>query len=132
VGIEPRNTFAGDNFRSVDLSFSRAFLVRETKKLEVIAEAFNLFNTTNIRFFNTAYGAADFWPHFRGIVLVIVLCFLPRGTANDVAQRENARSAVHSAGSLLNFINFGFRFIEINGNSEQEVGVANGKVASFP
>jgi hypothetical protein len=49
-----------------------------------------------------------------------------------VAQRENARSAVHSAGSLLNFINFGFRFIEINGHSEQEVGVANGKVASFP
>jgi hypothetical protein len=66
VGIEPTNTFAGDNFRSVDLRFSRAFPVRETKKLEVIAEAFNLLNTTNIRFFNTAYGAADFWPHFHG------------------------------------------------------------------
>jgi Carboxypeptidase regulatory-like domain/TonB dependent receptor len=62
VGIEPRNTFVGDNFRSVDLRLSRAFPIRETKKLEFIAEAFNLFNTTNIRFFNTTYGAADFCP----------------------------------------------------------------------
>jgi hypothetical protein len=62
VGIEPRNTFIGDNFRSVDLRFSRAFAVREKMRLEFIAEAFNLFNTTNIRFFNTNYGAADFCP----------------------------------------------------------------------
>jgi hypothetical protein len=62
VGIEPRNTFVGDNFRSVDLRFSRAFAVRERMRLEFIAEAFNLFNTTNIRFFNTNYGAADFCP----------------------------------------------------------------------
>ena len=62
VGIEPRNTYIGDNFRSVDLRFSRSFPIRESKKLEFIAEAFNLFNTTNIRFFNTTYGAADFCP----------------------------------------------------------------------
>jgi hypothetical protein len=31
-------------------------------KLEFIAEAFNVFNTLNVRFFNTTYGAADFCP----------------------------------------------------------------------
>jgi hypothetical protein len=62
VGIEPRNTFIGDNFRSVDLRIARSFAFREKKSLELIAEAFNLFNTTNIRFFNTVYGASDFCP----------------------------------------------------------------------
>ena len=60
VGIEPRNTFIGDNFRSVDFRAGRTFPFKERRSLEVLAEAFNLFNTTNIRFFNTVYGAADF------------------------------------------------------------------------
>jgi hypothetical protein len=62
VGIEPRNTFVGDNFRSVDFRIARIIPFKERKSLEVIAEAFNLFNTTNIRFFNTVYGASDFCP----------------------------------------------------------------------
>jgi hypothetical protein len=62
VGIEPRNTFVGDNFRSVDVRISRQFPFREKRSLEVIAEAFNFFNTLNIRYFNTVYGAADFCP----------------------------------------------------------------------
>ncbi len=62
VGIEPRNTFAGDNFRTVDFRIGRTIPFREKKSFEVIAEAFNLFNTTNIRFFNTVYGASDFCP----------------------------------------------------------------------
>jgi hypothetical protein len=41
---------------------SRSFNITERVKLEAMAEAFNLFNTLNIRFFNTAYGAADFCP----------------------------------------------------------------------
>ncbi len=60
VGIEPRNTFKGDNLRSVDFRVSRTFPIREKRNLELIAEAFNLFNTTNVRFFNTVYGAGDF------------------------------------------------------------------------
>ena len=60
VGIEPRNTFVGDDFRTVDLRLGRTIDIGETKNLQFIAEAFNLFNTTNIRFFNTTYGAADF------------------------------------------------------------------------
>jgi len=60
VGIEPRNTFQGDGYQSVDLRLSRTFKFTEKVHLEAIAEGFNLFNTLNIRFFNTAYGAADF------------------------------------------------------------------------
>jgi len=60
VGIEPRNTFKGDGYQSVDMRISRTFKFTEQIRLEAIAEAFNLLNTLNIRFFNTAYGAADF------------------------------------------------------------------------
>jgi len=66
VGIEPRNTFVGDNFRSVDVRVSRRFVFREQRSLELIAEAFNLSNTLNIRYFNTVYGAADFCPSDPG------------------------------------------------------------------
>ena len=62
VGIEPRNTFVGDNFRSVDFRLGRTIPFKEGRNLELLAEAFNLFNTTNIRFFNTVYGASDFCP----------------------------------------------------------------------
>lgn len=62
VGIEPRNTFEGDGLQSVDLRISRAFNLGERGRLQVIAEAFNVFNTLNIRFFNTVYGAPDFIP----------------------------------------------------------------------
>jgi len=62
VGIDPRNTFIGDNLRSVDLRIARKFWFREKRSLELIAEAFNLSNTLNIRYFNTVYGAADFCP----------------------------------------------------------------------
>ena len=62
VGIEPRNTFTGDNFRTVDFRLGRTIPLGEKKNLELIAEAFNLFNTSNIRFFNTVYGASDFCP----------------------------------------------------------------------
>jgi hypothetical protein len=62
VGIESRNTFVGDNFRSVDFRLGRTIPFKEGRSLQLLAEAFNLFNTTNIRFFNTVYGAADFCP----------------------------------------------------------------------
>jgi hypothetical protein len=60
VGIEPRNTFKGDSYQTIDLRLSRTFKATERMRLETIAEAFNLFNTVNVRFFNTVYGAADF------------------------------------------------------------------------
>lgn len=62
VGIEPRNTFVGDNLRTVDFRVSRTFALHEKRSVELIAETFNMFNTLNVRFFNTVYGAADFCP----------------------------------------------------------------------
>jgi hypothetical protein len=62
VGIEPRNTFKGDSYQTIDLRLSRSFKPVERLHIETIAEAFNLFNTVNVRFFNTVYGAADFCP----------------------------------------------------------------------
>jgi hypothetical protein len=62
VGIEPRNTFKGDSYQTFDLRLSRAFKATERLHVQALAEAFNLFNTVNVRFFNTVYGAADFCP----------------------------------------------------------------------
>jgi hypothetical protein len=62
VGLEPRNTFRGDWFKTVDLRLSRTFAVTEKWKGEFIAEAFNVLNRVNVKFFNTVYGAADFCP----------------------------------------------------------------------
>lgn len=62
VGLEPRNTFKGDSYQSVDLRVSREFPVTERFHIQGIAEAFNLLNTVNVRFYNTVYGASDFCP----------------------------------------------------------------------
>lgn len=60
VGIEPRNTFKGDGLYTVDIRVARSFNLSEQVKVQILGEVFNLFNTLNIRFFNTVYGAADF------------------------------------------------------------------------
>ena len=62
VGIEGRNTFRGDTYQTIDMRISRSFAVKERTRLEALAEAFNLFNTLNIHYYNTAYGASDFCP----------------------------------------------------------------------
>ena len=47
---------------SVARAASRTFTITEKTHLEAMAEAYNLLNTLNIHFYNTAYGAADFCP----------------------------------------------------------------------
>jgi hypothetical protein len=51
--IEPRNTFVGDSLKTLDLRLARSFPLENSLKLEFIDEAFNVFNTLNVRFFNT-------------------------------------------------------------------------------
>jgi hypothetical protein len=60
VGIEGRNTFRGRNLYTVDLRGSRIFHFREHDSVQLIAEAFNLANHVNIKYFNTVYSSADF------------------------------------------------------------------------
>ncbi|MFQ5723111.1 MAG: TonB-dependent receptor domain-containing protein [Terriglobia bacterium] len=55
--VEGRNTFKGDSFRSVDVRVARSFDFNENVRLQLMGEVFNLFNTLNIRFFNTVCGA---------------------------------------------------------------------------
>ena len=62
VGLEGRNTFRGDTYQAVDMRVSRTFNITEKAHMEAIAEAFNLLNTLNVHYYNTAYGAADFCP----------------------------------------------------------------------
>ena len=60
VGSEPRNTFKGDSLQTVDIRLERAIPIGDKLRLQFVAEGFNLFNTVNVRYFNTSYGAADF------------------------------------------------------------------------
>jgi hypothetical protein len=81
VGIERRNTFKGDSYQSVDMRVSRTFDITERFHLQGSAEAFNLLNTVNIRFFNTAYGAADFCP-IGGVAVCGFGPFFTEGSPN--------------------------------------------------
>ncbi len=60
VGGEPRNTFKGDSLQTVDVRLERSFPIHDRFKLQLMAEAYNVLNTVNVRYFNTSYGAADF------------------------------------------------------------------------
>jgi Carboxypeptidase regulatory-like domain/TonB dependent receptor len=62
VGGEPRNTFKGDSLQTVDIRLERDIKIHERMQLQLMAEAFNLMNTVNVRYSNTSYGAADFCP----------------------------------------------------------------------
>lgn len=74
VGLDGRNTFQGDSYQSIDLRVSRTFKITENKQLEAIAEGFNLFNTSNVHYYNTAYGASDFCPFVDPTQLVADGC----------------------------------------------------------
>ncbi len=60
VGLDSRNTFEGDTMKTVDIRVSRSFKAGERAAVEVLGEAFNVFNTLNVRFNNTVYGDSVF------------------------------------------------------------------------
>jgi carboxypeptidase family protein/TonB-dependent receptor-like protein len=55
-----RNTHEGDTVRRVDLRISRGFRLGGTRTMQVIAEAFNIFNTVNFTNFNMTWGAGAY------------------------------------------------------------------------
>jgi hypothetical protein len=59
VGTLGRSTLKGDNFVNFDIRVSRGFRLSERMRVEVIGEAFNLFNTLNVTEVNTVYGAPE-------------------------------------------------------------------------
>jgi hypothetical protein len=59
-GRTGRSTFKGDGYANFDLRLSRTFRLSEKAHAEVIAEAFNLFNTLNVTEVNSVYGAPEF------------------------------------------------------------------------
>ena len=62
VGVEPRDTYKGDSYQSIDLRIARTLKLNERFSLEGLAESFNTLNTVNVRFYNSVYSAADFCP----------------------------------------------------------------------
>jgi hypothetical protein len=60
VGASTRNSFLGDKLVSVDLRLSRFFRIKERVRLQLIAEAFNLFNRPNVDEVFSVYFAPDF------------------------------------------------------------------------
>ena len=55
-----RNTYEGDTVRRVDLRISRGFRLGSERTVQIIAEAFNLFNTVNFTNFNTVWGTGAY------------------------------------------------------------------------
>jgi hypothetical protein len=60
VGYSPRNTYEGDNLRSVDLRLSRYFHLTERLRLDLSMDAFNLFNRNNVDEVTSVYGTYNF------------------------------------------------------------------------
>ena len=60
VGTSSRNTYRGQNLETVDMRLSRTFHIHENFQVQLLAEAFNLFNRANVDEVFTVYGAPDF------------------------------------------------------------------------
>jgi hypothetical protein len=58
VGDLGRNTYYGDHLYSWDLRISRYFQIRERERLDLMVDAFNLFNRPNVDEVTSVYGAA--------------------------------------------------------------------------
>jgi len=58
IGDLGRNTYYGDHLYSWDLRISRYFQIRERLRLDLMVDAFNLFNRPNVDEVTSVYGAA--------------------------------------------------------------------------
>ena len=60
VGLAARNTYWGDSLKAVDLRISRFFKFGEKTKLELMMDAFNVFNRPNVDEVTSVYGTYAF------------------------------------------------------------------------
>ena len=60
VGFAPRNSYWGDNFRTVDLRISRYFRFRERQRIDLAMDMFNTFNRANVNEVTSVYGTYNF------------------------------------------------------------------------
>jgi outer membrane receptor protein involved in Fe transport len=60
VGLAARNTYMGDQLKTVDLRISQAIKFREKQRLDVAVDAFNLFNRPNVDEVDSVYTSPDF------------------------------------------------------------------------
>jgi outer membrane receptor protein involved in Fe transport len=60
VGLAARNTYWGDNLRAVDLRISRFFKIGEKLRLDLMMDAFNVFNRPNVDEVTSVYGTYAF------------------------------------------------------------------------
>ena len=83
-----RNAFTGPGYWDVDFRVGRDFSIREKVKLSFVAEAFNLFNHTNITAVNatefnyTAAGSGACSGHTNGCVVANPTFFAPTASSN--------------------------------------------------
>jgi hypothetical protein len=72
VGLAARNTYMGDQLKTVDLRLSQAFKFREKQKLDLAVDAFNLFNRSNVDEVDSVYTSPDFCGaaprHYKDLV----------------------------------------------------------------
>ena len=70
VGLIGRNTYIGDPLRSWDLRVSRFFRITERVKLDLIVDAFNLLNRSNVDEIFSVHGSpifcGDVPKHYKG------------------------------------------------------------------
>jgi hypothetical protein len=80
-----RNTGVGPNYLSFDTRLSRTFKVREAVAVQVLAEAFNIFNRTNYASVNNVVGNISGPFHVHGSSLSPSI---PLGFTSDFPKRE--------------------------------------------
>jgi hypothetical protein len=56
VGLSPRNSYEGDDLYNVDLRLSRAIHFKESRRLDLTFDAFNVFNRQNVNEVTSVYG----------------------------------------------------------------------------
>jgi hypothetical protein len=56
VGLSPRNSYLGDHLYNMDLRLSRAIHLKENRKLDLVFDAFNVFNRQNVNEVTSVHG----------------------------------------------------------------------------